>query len=151
MMKALLTLRPAEVSDIDGMSLLLSQLFAIEDDFVPDEAKQRRGLELLLETSDARILVAEVRGRVVAMATLQTLISTAEGGRVGLIEDVVVDHGYRGRGVGSILLEHLQEWAQENGLTRLQLAADRGNNAALEFYRGKDWKQTNLILLRRGD
>jgi GNAT superfamily N-acetyltransferase len=149
-MKAPLTIRPAQESDIAGMSRLLSQLFSIEADFIPDEEKQQRGLKLLLETPGVRVPVAEERGRVVAMATLQPLISTAEGGAVGLIEDVVVDRDHRGKGIGSILLDHLQEWAQENGLTRLQLAADRNNGAALEFYRGKGWDQTNLILLRRG-
>jgi GNAT superfamily N-acetyltransferase len=148
-MKAPLTIRPAEESDINGMSLLLSQLFSIEADFKPDEAKQLRGLKLLLETPGIRMVVAEEQGRIVGMATLQTLISTAEGSPVGLVEDVVVDREARGMGIGSALLDQLQEWARENGLTRLQLAADRGNIGALEFYRCKGWEQTNLILLRR--
>ncbi len=143
-------IRPAKKTDITGMSLLLTQLFSIESDFKPDEKKQSQGLSLLLDARGAHILVAEEQGAIVAMATVQILVSTAEGGHVGLIEDVVVDQGYRGKGIGKALLNHLHEWAQDNGLTRLQLAADRDNSSALEFYVRNGWKQTNLVLLRRG-
>ncbi len=150
-MKSAVTVRPAGLSDLDGMTKLLWQLFSIETDFTPDEEKQRRGLELLLAVPGAYIIVAVDADYVVGMATLQTLVSTAEGGRVGLVEDVVVDREYRGNGIGSALLNHLRAWARENSLGRLQLAADCGNGAALEFYRSRGWKQTQLVILRAGD
>jgi GNAT superfamily N-acetyltransferase len=147
-MRSSLNIRPAKQADIAAMSQLLSQLFSIENDFIPDEEKQRRGLQLLLDTLSAYILVAEERGEIVAMATVQVLVSTAEGGHVGLVEDVVVDQEHRSKGVGAALLDRLQVWAQDNGLTRLQLAADKDNSTALEFYAGKDWSQTKLVMLR---
>lgn len=143
-------IRPANVADIAAMSRLLTQLFSIEADFKPDEGKQRRGLQLLLDSADGHCVVAEGQGAVIGMATLQVLISTAEGGRVGLVEDVIVDQKFRGRGVGTALLDHLQQWAKEHDLSRLQLAADRDNSAALEFYARNGWEQTSLVMLRYG-
>ncbi len=150
-MRSAVTVRPAGISDLDAMTGLLWQLFSIETDFTPDEEKQQRGLQRLLDVPDAQVAVAEVAGRVIGMATVQTLVSTAEGGRVGLVEDVVVDRVHRGKGVGSALLDYLQVWAAENSLSRLQLAADCGNDAALEFYQGRGWKQTRLVIMRAGD
>jgi GNAT superfamily N-acetyltransferase len=95
------------------------------------------------------VVVAEQEGVVVGMATLQILISTAEGGRSGLIEDVVVSESYRGRGVGKRLMEHLVQWAAKQGLTRLQLLADRQNQPALMFYQSQGWSTTNMIALKR--
>ncbi len=141
-------IRSAKESDVSGMSCLLSQLFSIESDFVSDEEKQRRGLTLLLDTLGAHIVVAESQGGIIGMATLQVLVSTAEGGYVGLVEDVVVDKEFRRKGVGAALLDYLHLWAQDNGLTRLQLAADIENRAALEFYASRGWKQTNLVMFR---
>lgn len=131
------------------MSILLGQLFSIEQDFTPDYSKQRHGLEKLLAASDAYMVVAEHAGEVVGMATLQVLISTAEGGHCGLIEDVVVSELYRGRGIGQAVMEHLVQWAYEKGLTRLQLLADRENQPALEFYQSRGWSTTNLIVFKR--
>ncbi len=149
-MNSSIKIRSAQSSDVGDMSCLLTQLFSIEDDFSPDDEKQSRGLELLLKSSSAKVLVAEEQGRVVGMVTVQILISTAEGGRVGQVEDVVVDQDKRGRSIGTALLNAMQRWAKDNGLSRLQLAADAGNSGALEFYVTNGWKHTSMVLLRFG-
>ncbi len=143
-------IRPARSDDIEQLVALLQQLFGIEEDFDCDPDRQRRGLELLLADRQAGfVLVAEHRERVVAMCTVQKLVSTAEGGYVGLLEDVVVDSNFRGQGIGGRLLSAAEHTARSEGLTRLQLLADRNNRAALDFYDGKAWKRTELIGLRK--
>jgi GNAT superfamily N-acetyltransferase len=104
----------------------------------------------LLDTLAAYVLVAEEQSKIIGMATVQILISTAEGGHVGLVEDVIVDKEQRGKGVGAALLDQLIVWADDNGLTRLQLAADRDNSAALGFYADKGWNQSKLVMMRFG-
>lgn len=143
-------IRQARAGDIDGMVALLQELFGIEKDFRCHPSKQRQGLQLLLARQhDAQVYVAEHRGRVVAMCSLQKLVSTAEGGYVGLIEDVVVEQTFRCRGLGSALLAAMETWAQAQGMSRLQLLADRNNHPALNFYHGKKWQGTDLIGLRK--
>ena len=143
------TIRPAIPADLDRLTALLEQLFAIEKDFVFDPARQRRGLAMLLANDWASVLVAEVEGQVVGMCTGQLIISTAEGGPALLIEDVVVDQEHQGKGLGSKLLEAMTEWAADNGVQRLQLLADRNNEAGLTFYKKLGWQRTDLICLRK--
>jgi GNAT superfamily N-acetyltransferase len=144
-------IRPARQGDIPHMSELLTGLFSIETDFAPDAEKQIRGLSILIADPPGRscVLVAEQGGVVVGMATVQTLISTAEGGRVGLIEDVIVHHDVRRRGIGTRLIAAIVDWARVNGLARLQLLADRDNQPALAFYASRNWSNSRLICLRR--
>jgi GNAT superfamily N-acetyltransferase len=123
-------------------------LFSIEQDFVFDELRQRRGLALMLENERGCVLVAEVEGQVVGMCTGQLLVSTAEGGLSLLVEDVVVQEQWRGRGVGRLLVEAISDWARVNKVSRLQLLADRNNVPALDFYRIMGWHMTELICLR---
>lgn len=139
-------LRRAKHSDISGMIGLLRILFAIETDFEFDEGNQQRGLELMLEDRTNRyIMIAELREQIVGMCTAQVLVSTAEGGSVALIEDLVVEEASRGQGIGKGLLLAVERWACEHGARRLQLLADRNNTRALEFYKGMDWMSTELI------
>ena len=145
----MLKLRPAVAADMDSLLQLLEQLFTIEQDFTFISDKQRQGLELLLQSGSAHLVVAELSGEVVGMATLQILISTAEGGRAGLVEDVVVSADHRGKGIGQSLLSDLTEWAEKNKLARLQLLADKDNQAALEFYSHQNWSQTSLLAFRK--
>ncbi len=142
------SIRPAEPADLDSLISLLAVLFSIEQDFVFDESRQRRGLAMMLENERARVLIAEAEGQVVGMCTGQFLVSTAEGGLSLLVEDVVVDEQWRGRGIGRLLMAAISDWARANKVSRLQLLADRNNVPALDFYRILGWQTTELICLR---
>lgn len=142
-------IRPAKHEDLDGLVGLLSALFSLEDDFVADEDKQRRGLELMLNNGRGRILTAcAADGTVVGMCSGQLTISTAEGGPAVLVEDVAVHEDWRGQGIGEQLLNEISKWAQRNRAGRLQLLADRDNRPALDFYAHLGWQETNLVCLR---
>ncbi|MGZ8216028.1 N-acetyltransferase family protein [Methylomagnum sp.] len=142
-------IRPAEPRDVDGMVALLKSLFGIEADFAFDESRQRAGLRLLLQRGNGHVLVAEREGRVVGMGSVQTVVSTAEGGLSGWVEDVVVAEDCQGQGIGRRLLERLEGWAIDHGVSRLQLLADRNNDAALRFYERMGWGGTALVALRK--
>ncbi len=143
-----LNIRVAQKSDISTMANLLSELFAIEVDFEIDLEKQQRGLELLLDSEQAVVFVAELENQIIGMCSVQLLISTAQGSKVGLIEDVIISKSHQKQGVGKQLLETVKNWAKQQGLTRLQLLADKTNQNALDFYQKNDWKTTQLIALR---
>jgi GNAT superfamily N-acetyltransferase len=142
--------RPARPDDILRMCELLDQLFTLESDFEPKIEKQVQGLSRLINAPEGKtlVLVAVVQGLVVGMASAQTFISTAEGGRVGFIEDVVVDRKYRRTGIGTRLLREIVDWSRVVRLTRLQLLADLDNQPALDFYSSQKWTSTHLSCLR---
>lgn len=143
-------IRRAAASDIDALVALLNELFSIEEDFTPDESRQRRGLGLLLESPETRCaLVAEADGQVAGMCTAQLVISTAEGGPSALVEDVVVTKAFRGKGIGKQLTAAIGAWAASVGCTRMQLLADQNNDPALRFYQKLGWTRTQLVCLRR--
>jgi len=144
-------IRNAKLSDLEDLLVLLNALFSIEEDFSFNEEVQRRGMGLLLsrQGEERQVFAAEKNGRVVGMCSIQTLISTSEGGLVGLVEDVVVRDGHRGNGIGNALMEAVDGWARRYGLKRLQLLADRDNRPALKFYESRGWKITQLIGVRK--
>ena len=144
-------IRNAEVDDIDAMKALLRQLFSIETDFAVDGQRQRQGLALMLDGCQKHrcVKVAEADGEVKGMVTAQLLMSTAEGGVVALIEDLVVDDGFRRRGIGRRLMDHIEKWCHDHGASRMQLLADRNNRYALDFYKKIGWQSTRMICLRR--
>jgi len=147
----MITLRTAKPSDIPQLVELLKELFTIEADFDFDQDKQAHGLNLLLKSEKDCILVAQLLNdnKVLGMCTVQTLISTAEGGSVGLLEDLVVAAEFRHQGIGAKLLVEAVNWAECQGLKRLQLLADKNNLPALSFYQKQGWNSTQLVCLRK--
>jgi ribosomal protein S18 acetylase RimI-like enzyme len=146
----MITIRTAQSSDIPQLVELLKELFAIEADFDFDQTKQACALNLLLNSEKDRVLVAELPdNRVLGMCSVQTLISTAEGGPVGWLEDLIVAADFRHQGIGEKLLSEAVYWAESRGLKRLQLLTDKENRPALNFYQKQGWQSTQLICLRK--
>lgn len=140
-------IRDAGEGDVGGMVALLGLLCAVEADFDFDAEKQRQGLALLLD--EGEVLVAACAGAIVGMCSMQRLVSTAEGGWAGLIEDVVVAPTHRRQGIASQLLAAMEARASELGIARLQLLVDRTNRPAIDFYAASGWQPTALRALRR--
>jgi GNAT superfamily N-acetyltransferase len=140
----------AKEDDLPQLADLLAELFTLESDFQPDRDKQLRGLRLILgEPALGRLFVLRVDGQVAGMTNALFTVSTAEGGRVLLLEDVIVRSEHRGGGLGRQLVEHVLAWAREQGMTRVTLLADRDNHAALDFYRRLGFEHSNMLVLRK--
>ena len=148
-MNGTVLIRTATTADLAGMTSLLGELFTIEVDFTPDVRRQRQGLAELMANDEATLLVAVIKNDIVGMCTLQPLVSTAEGGTVGMVEDLVVGEAWRRRGIGSILLDAIEEVALQQNMTRLQLLTDLDNEAAGRFYDKHLWEKTRLITMRK--
>src|SRR3954466_10591874 len=98
---------PATAEDLDELSDLLGELFSEESDFRPNKDKQLRGLRLIFEQPNrGRVFVLRADGAIVGMINLLFTISTAEGGFVILLEDLVVHQKHQGKGYGARLLQH---------------------------------------------
>lgn len=140
----------ATAEDLPQLADLLTELFALESDFTPDRAKQLRGLAAILaEPQLGRLFVLRVDGQVAGMANALITISTSEGGKVLLLEDVIVSHAHRGGGLGRKLIDHVLDWAKQQGMTRVTLLADRDNTPALDFYRKLGFGRSNMTVLRK--
>lgn len=145
-------IRKALLSDIDQMVMLLKSLFSFEADFVFDAETQRSGLERMLREDGAGvrcIFVAALNHEILGMCSIQAVVSTAEGGKAGLVEDMVVKQEWRGKGLGKELFQAVCRWAEQNNIKRLQLLADKTNDPALGFYKKLGWHTTQLICLRK--
>lgn len=140
----------ATTDDLPAMADLLAELFTLETDFQPDREKQLAGLQLILDDPAlGRLFVLRVEGNIAGMANALITISTAEGGQVLLLEDVIVKAEYRGAGLGRQLVEHVLAWAKAEGMSRVTLLADKANTAALSFYERMGFQASAMTVLRR--
>jgi ribosomal protein S18 acetylase RimI-like enzyme len=140
-------IRYAKHNDILQMAGLLGELFAIEDDYAIDTQKQMHGLQLLLDTPNTTVLVAQKKDRIVGMISMQQLISTAMGERVGLVEDMIVHSDFRGQCIGSLLLDSIITLSVQLGYCRLALGVDLRNAPAKAFYTRFGFQSSHMGLM----
>lgn len=144
------TVRPANLGDIPVLACLLGELFAQEHDFTPDSLAQMRGLSMLFDLDDkVRILAAVRSGTVIGMAVLHYGVSTALGGRVATLEDVVVTKDARGTGAGKALMAAVIEQARADGAQRITLLTDHDNAIGQAFYRSFGFERSGMVPFRR--
>lgn len=135
--------------DIPALADLLAILFEQEVEFRPDRAAQIRGLTRIIENPQiGSILVARQQDSVVGMVNLLYTVSTALGGCVALLEDMVVSPTVRGSGVGSRLLQAAIDHARLAGCKRITLLTDQTNEAAQRFYAKQGFSVSGMVPLR---
>jgi GNAT superfamily N-acetyltransferase len=140
---------PATLGDLPQLVSLLTLLFSQEEDFHPDRKKQEEGLRLILEHPRTGIIFVAREGDVIlGMVNLLFSISTAEGGKVLLLEDLVVLPQHRRQGLGQALLGEARAFGQREGYLRISLQTDLLNARAQALYTRFGYQASKMIIMR---
>lgn len=128
-------IREATPADVPDILRLIRELAAYERE--PDAVDTTEELlQTWLFESDpvAAVLVAEVDERVVGIALWFRTYSTWTGVPGIYLEDLYVEPGQRGRGLGKALLASLARIAVDRGYQRVEWAVLDWNTPSIEFY-----------------
>jgi GNAT superfamily N-acetyltransferase len=140
----------ATIDDLQPLTELVMELLAHSGDFTPDRAQQERGLRLILEQPNrGRIFVVRNREKIFGMVNLLFTISTARGGFVILMEDVVIHPDHRGQGYGSMLIKHVFEFADKKDFRRITLLTDKISGDSQAFFMKHGFEYSNMIPMRK--
>ena len=142
-------IEPATFEDLDELSVLLGELFSKESDFCPDKEKQLRGLRLIFEQPNrGRVFVLRSDRTIVGMINLLFTISTAEGGFVMVLEDLVVHESFQGKGYGAKLLQYAIDFAKQKNFLRITLLTDRPELRSQSFFRRHGFTESSMMPMR---
>ena len=142
-------IEPATFEDLDELAGLLGELFSAESDFCPDQRKQLRGLRLIFEQPNrGRVFVLRQDRIIVGMINLLFTISTAEGGFVIVLEDLVIHKAFQGKGYGSMLLEYAIAFAKQKNFLRITLLTDRPELRSQNFFKRHGFNESAMMPMR---
>jgi GNAT superfamily N-acetyltransferase len=141
---------PATIEDLPALTELVMDLMSRSEDFSPDQTLQERGLRLILEQPNrGRIFVVRNKDRIFGMVNLLFTISTARGGFVILMEDVVIHPDHRGQGFGAMLVDYVVDFAKRKNFKRITLLTDRMSAESQEFFKKHGFEHSHMIPMRR--
>ena len=86
--------------------------------------------------------------RIVGMANLLFTVSTAMGGFVIIMEDVIIHPDHRGQRYGARLLEEVLEFAREKDFKRITILADKLSSESQAFFQQHGFNYSSLIPMR---
>lgn len=130
-----------DLSRVEDFWVLLNRLDT-ETDYMmyePDERKEKTSVQELASDIEANVIqgfdflqVAEENGKMVGYIR-------AERGKIRrnfhtayIVTGILTE--YRGQGIGTAFFQHLDLWANENHITRLELTVECRNHAAKRLY-----------------
>jgi GNAT superfamily N-acetyltransferase len=126
----------AKLSDMEPLIELLTLLFSQEAEFMPQRDVQHTGLKMILEDpAVGTIFVLRDEGKIIGMVSLLWTISTALGGKVAFLEDMIIQPKYRGKEGGTLLVAYAIAYAKKLTCKRITLLTDTDNHAAQRFYK----------------
>ncbi|MEM9017090.1 MAG: GNAT family N-acetyltransferase, partial [Verrucomicrobiota bacterium] len=125
------------------------ELFAMEEDFVPNRANQERGLQCILEQPNrGRIFVVRTDYEIIGMVNVLFTISTAMGGFVILMEDVIIHPDFRRQGYGSQLVNYVIDFAKRKDFKRITLLTDKISAESQRFFQKLNFHHSHMIPMR---
>jgi GNAT superfamily N-acetyltransferase len=129
-------IREGRETDVGDLLRLIRQLAEYEREPAAVKATDQVLARSLFGTDPlARVFVAEKDGSVVGMALWFLTYSTWTGKPGLYLEDLIVEAGHRGEGIGQALMAALRERAVELGCARMEWSVLDWNEPAIHFYR----------------
>jgi RimJ/RimL family protein N-acetyltransferase len=120
--------RPAQAGDARAMAELFASVAAEGDGIATEPPVDIDERAVMFARSAGGSMVAVADGEIIGM--LHVEISRHGFGELGML----VDRGWRGRGVGVALVAAAIEWSRDQGLHKLCLEVFAHNTAAIALY-----------------
>ena len=130
--------------DAPALADLLTQL-----GYPTSPASMEGRLANILPHPDYLTLVAEADGRVVGMIGATIEYAHEMDGRIGQIIALVVDEGYRNRGIGAVLLAECERWLRERGADLIIVTSNKRRVDAHRFYERLGYDGNGLRFSKR--
>jgi GNAT superfamily N-acetyltransferase len=121
-------IRPMVEADIAGARLLLDQLGY---DLTPTEIRRRYAV--IANTTGHTMLLAECEARPVGLVHFYVRPALDKPPEM-IVQAIVIDAAYRGRGIGKILMSAAEGWASARGYNSVALYSNVSRSGAHSFY-----------------
>jgi len=138
-----ISLRHAALADVPAIAGLVTQL-----GYPTAAAIMEPRLKRMLALSHHAIVVAECSGEVVGVAGA-CVDHGVELDAYGRITALAVDEKWRGRGVGTLLVRHVEGWCRERGADRVTLTSGHHRPESHKFYEAIGYEATGVRFFKR--
>ena len=104
-------------------------------------------IDLVINETSIFTIVIEDIGQIIGFGCLIKYLVPTKG-QIARLEDIVIDSSYRGKGIGSTLLDKLIEIAKKNGFQMLELTSRPQKTAARSLYLSKGFELRDTGVFR---
>ncbi|WP_198338382.1 GNAT family N-acetyltransferase [Labrenzia sp. VG12] len=138
-------IRMAKLQDAEALKNCIDQAYQPVKSALPDLPDVSAGIAEDIEAHN--VFVAELDGRIVGCAILNLAGTTAH------LMNIAVDPATKGKGLGRLLMEHVEEFARAGGAQEIHLATHVAMPGNVALYSHLGWSETsrkgNKVLMKK--
>lgn len=142
------TVRLATEKDVPQLVPLVRSLVESCGEQPPSDDKMAGVIARQIEDKDHEYIVAESEGRIFGCVLVCYYLSTWAGAPYAMLQDFIVEEGWRNQGVGSTMLAYARSRARLRKCVRIDLIIKAGREDAKRFFRRWGFVPTDRELLR---
>lgn len=101
---------------------------------------ERNEIDKKLKRDPDLFIVAELNGLIIGS------VLGGFDGRRGMVYHLAVEDSYRKKGIGTVLMNELENRMKQRGCIRSYLLVTRDNSDAIRFYESTGWQQMDLLI-----
>src|SRR5690606_853349 len=88
-----------------------------------------------IDSDMQRLIVGKIRGKIIGFCSLTIKNNLWQSGNLGHIDELVIDHQYRGNGFGKQMIDTITQTARDLQCKRIELDSAFHRKDAHEFYK----------------
>ena len=143
--KIMLSTRPACIGDLDALASLFDQYRQFYQQ-TPDIELAKSFIAARLNNKDSVILLAENNvGKLIGFCQIYPSFCSVIAAKIGVLYDLYVTVEARNTGAGRSLMLAAQDYAANNGMTRLDLTTAKNNVKAQALYESLGWQRDEVF------
>lgn len=155
-------IREATTHDLEALFRLYTEFHEFHVRGVPDRllkadssriAEVHAAIQKTIENKDAVIFVAEVDGQLVGLGEVYMREDSLNPLKVqykyGHLQSMIVTEAYRGIGIGTRMLEAVEQWAKEKSAAEVRLNTWEFREGPLGFYEKRGYNTLRRTLVRK--
>ena len=155
-------IRKAHMDDMDALSRLYKEFHDFHVRSFPDRlvrsdssfgVEQHEEIKKIIENDDAVILVAEVDNQLVGLGEAymredkRSPLSIPH--KYGYLQSLSVTEAFRGRDIGTRLLEAIEQWSKKRGATEIRLDVWEFKEGPARFYGKYGYRTLRRTMVRK--
>ncbi len=145
--------RKAATTDLAAVQKLNNEVFEASKDYDqwlnmdwPFSAEGREYYQKALSDPEYSCYIAEVDDRPVGYLIGKLKNFEYRTNRTAEIENMGVTSELRGKGVGTILIDHFKKWCKDQGANSIRVSTYFGYEQAIEFYKKQGLVPLDIVL-----
>ena len=142
-------IRLVEASDIEALMPVVREFYEYERLQLNETRYAELARMLVAKPDMGRMLVVEESGALVGYAVIGFGFSLEFGGRDALLDEFYLREASRGRGIGTKVVEVVEDLCRAQGISAIHLEADYVNARVHEYYKRMGFRDHERHLMTK--